>query len=317
MILVSVVVTVYNVEKYIARCIDSILNQSYQEFELIIVNDGTPDRSMVIAEKYSKNDKRIRIIDYGNNVGLMCARRRGYLEAKGDYVFFVDSDDTIPVDALENLVMKANKTDADMIAGKGRYYLANGTTKDIHLSLPYGNDSLALYKALTHYFFPHYIWGKLIRRELLQNFEYKYFNKLTNAEDYCLIYQLAENIKGVTCVEEIVYNYYQNKESSSQVKLSHWQLECNVMVYSYILKMVSKNPHLCKDIFASTQRTMARFYAKGYNKDGYLNSLMVKYSIEGLLNWSTIIRYNTPLNALMCILGKSVIGVMLYKYIRK
>lgn len=314
MILVSVVVTVYNVEKYIARCIDSILNQSYQEFELIIVNDGTPDNSMLIAEQYRHKDERVRIVDYGNNVGLMCARRRGYLEAKGDYVFFVDSDDTIPDDALEKLVKEANISDADLIAGNGKYFMADGTMKEIHLSLPYGNDSLALYKALIHYFYPHYIWGKLIRKELLHNFEYKYFDRLTNAEDYCLIYQLAENIKKTTCIHDVVYYYYQNKESSSQVKLSYWQLECNVMVYSYIFKKISKNPLLCKDIYASTQRTMARFYAKGYNQEGYFDSLMEKYSIKGLLSISAIMRYNTPLNALICILGKSKIGTILYKY---
>jgi glycosyltransferase involved in cell wall biosynthesis len=93
---VSVIITVYNVERYIERCISSILNQTYKDFELLVVNDGTPDRSMAIAENFASNDKRIRIVNHGDNVGLMCARRRGYVEAKGDYIFFVDSDDTIP-----------------------------------------------------------------------------------------------------------------------------------------------------------------------------------------------------------------------------
>ena len=85
---VSVIITVYNVERYIERCISSILNQTYKDFELLVVNDGTPDRSMAIAENFASNDKRIRIVNHGDNVGLMCARRRGYVEAKGDYIFF-------------------------------------------------------------------------------------------------------------------------------------------------------------------------------------------------------------------------------------
>ncbi len=316
MILISVVVTIYNVEKYISRCLDSILSQTYRNFELIIVNDGTPDNSMLIAEQYRHRDKRVRLVDYGNNVGLMCARRRGYLEANGDYVFFIDSDDTIPEDALKYLVSKAETTRPDIVAGQGQHYLCNGTSKQISFRLPYGNDRKGLYKALTHYAFPHYIWGKLIKKDLLLVHDYKYFDKLTNAEDYALIYQLAENVEKVETIDRVVYNYYQNLGSSTQVVLNHWQLECNAMVYSYILRKLEHYEWLRKDLYQSTQRALARFFAKGYDNDGHLTFLLKKYNVQDVLSIKYLLRYNSLFNAAVCIVGKSKLGVIIYNHIK-
>lgn len=310
---VSVIITVYNVERYIERCISSILNQTYKDFELLVVNDGTPDRSMAIAENFASNDKRIRIVNHGDNVGLMCARRRGYVEAKGDYIFFVDSDDTLPENALESLVRAAETTGADIVAGWGIHYLANGTTKDMSVSLPYGNDSHGLYKALTHYEFSHYVWGKLYKRELLQGYNYKYVNGLTNAEDYLLFYQLAKNVNHVECINETVYNYYQHVESSSQVHLSEWQLESNIIAYSYVLKELAKDKSLKKDIYASTQRALARFYAKGYN----ITELLKKHDSLDILSFENIMKYNGVMDAMVCMIGKSKIGKSIFKYWHK
>lgn len=119
--LISIIVPMYNVEKYIERCLDSLLNQTYQNLEIICVDDGSPDKSGEIAEEYAAKDKRVVVI-HKDNQGLGMARNTGLDNAKGEFVVFVDSDDFLQLDLLENLVLAANGNCADtVIAGYSRY----------------------------------------------------------------------------------------------------------------------------------------------------------------------------------------------------
>ena len=108
---ISVIIPVYNVEKYIGQCLDSIVNQTYKNLEIIIVNDGTKDNSMRVVEKYL-SDKRIKIINKENG-GLSSARNKGMEEVTGEYISFVDSDDWIELDTYERLIK--NLTNEDVI----------------------------------------------------------------------------------------------------------------------------------------------------------------------------------------------------------
>ena len=101
---VSIVVPVYNVEKYLDRCIKSILNQKYQDMEIILINDGSTDNSLAICEKYREQDSRIIIINKANQ-GLSAARNDGVAAASGEYIMFIDSDDYID----DSLVSEAEK----------------------------------------------------------------------------------------------------------------------------------------------------------------------------------------------------------------
>lgn len=113
---VSVVIPVYNQEKYVGKCIRSVLSQSFQNFEVILVNDGSTDKSMMVCQRYAKRDGRISIIDKQNE-GLAFARKDGFLNAKGDYICFIDSDDYLAAGALETLYKLAKESDADMTIG--------------------------------------------------------------------------------------------------------------------------------------------------------------------------------------------------------
>lgn len=104
----SVIVPIYNVEKYLRKCIDSILKQTYRNFELILVDDGSPDECPNICDEYAKNDKRIKVI-HKENEGLVAARNTGIKEAVGDYICYVDGDDWISEVLLETVLEKAIK----------------------------------------------------------------------------------------------------------------------------------------------------------------------------------------------------------------
>ena len=116
MIKVSVVVPIYNVEKYIGELIESLQKQTLKDIEIILVDDGSPDKSGAICDKYAKGDDRICVI-HKKNGGVSAARNDGLAAAKGEYIIFCDSDDWLPLDALEKLYNEGKRTDADIVIG--------------------------------------------------------------------------------------------------------------------------------------------------------------------------------------------------------
>ena len=110
----SVIIPVYNVEQYLDKCLASILGQTYKDFECIVVDDGSPDNSNVIIDKYVKLDERFKVL-HQQNMGLSAARNAGLAIAQGDYIVFVDSDDHISNEYLEKFALKIANTDADIV----------------------------------------------------------------------------------------------------------------------------------------------------------------------------------------------------------
>ena len=117
MVKVSIIVPVYNVENYIERCLKSLVNQTLKDIEILIINDGTPDNSIEICEKYAKNDNRIKIFNKENE-GLGLTRNYGIERATGEYIAFVDSDDYVTLDMCENLYNAAIENNADIVYGE-------------------------------------------------------------------------------------------------------------------------------------------------------------------------------------------------------
>ncbi|MCH4207889.1 MAG: glycosyltransferase, partial [Solobacterium sp.] len=126
---VSVVVPVYNVEDYLAKCIESILNQTFKDFELILVNDGSTDHSLDVIRKYEQLDERIKVVNKPNG-GLSDARNAGMAIARGVYIDFVDSDDSIEPDLLKECMEKFHETDADMVIFDVYQYYQKTNTRE-------------------------------------------------------------------------------------------------------------------------------------------------------------------------------------------
>ena len=112
--LFSIIIPVYNVEKYLNKCVDSVLNQTFTDFEVILVDDGSPDNCPAICDSYAEKDKRVRVI-HKQNGGLICARKSGLEAARGDYIGFVDSDDWIEENMYELFADMIKKYSPDMV----------------------------------------------------------------------------------------------------------------------------------------------------------------------------------------------------------
>lgn len=278
---VSICIPVYNVENLIGRCLDSVINQSYNNLEIIIVNDCTPDNSMQIVNQYAQKDHRIKIINHDKNHGLMMTRKTGYMAATGDYITFCDSDDYLPKDSIEILYNEAIKTDADVVSGDYMYITVNGCQIINHNKLNYGNDKLSVYKSLLRRELNHTVWGKLYRSSVLKNYKYNTYENFTNGEDGCLFYQLVENVNRVIQINKPVYYYMQNTQSSTQVRLGDKAIKSICIVNKTKVDMISDYPDLKPDLQKCITNVLYSLYSQGYGYSTRLDDYIVENGLEG------------------------------------
>lgn len=210
---VSIVIPVYNAAGFLETCLNSCLSQTYSSWEVIAVDDGSTDESVRILEEYSRRDSRIRpFVNEKINRGAAQARDYGVKQARGEYIFFLDSDDYIPSDAIERLYIRKRETDADMIVGDFEF-VGHPVLQRFHY--PAKNDSMTGmdFACLVLDTEISCIWGKLIRKSLFEDI-YCYQRRLEVGEDlYTLLHLcLVEDIK-VGFVPFPVYYYVQRRES--------------------------------------------------------------------------------------------------------
>lgn len=163
--LISVIIPVYGVEKYIGKCLESVMQQTYRNLEIIVINDGTKDKSAEIAKHYASKDKRIKVYDFPNG-GLSVARNRGLKLATGDYIAYLDSDDWIEPVMYQTLLDAAIKNNADMV--KCGFYIAED---DKYEKMSFENNDIFTYNAhnIDLYFkciLWTVVWNALYTREL-------------------------------------------------------------------------------------------------------------------------------------------------------
>lgn len=288
---VSVVVTVYNVEKYIQRCIVSIQNQTIKDIEIVVVDDGSPDNSMNIVEEIARNDDRIKVIRHEKNMGLMWARKTGYMAANGEYIAFCDSDDYLPEDSIELLLNEAEKTQADIVSGDYIYVTISGRQRICHNTLRYGNDIIPVFKALLKRELRHSIWGKLYRASILKGYPYKTYEKFTLGEDGCLFYQIVENINKIVQIDKPVYYYMQNLQSSTRVRYKEQAIKSICILNRMRNDVISKYPELKDELQKCVTNILCILYTRGYDKDAKLDCYIKKYGLSNYISFTNIIKY--------------------------
>lgn len=213
-ILVSVIVPVYNVEEHLARCVDSILNQTHRNLEVILVDDGAKDSSGRICDDYAARDSRIKVI-HKENGGLSSARNAGIDIAKGDYLQFVDSDDWIEPDAVEAMLNQAVTQGVDLVIG-GRWDVKAATGEKKKGLCPPRQEIISGEETVSRIF----RWDncdsaapdKLFHRRLFRQIRFPY-GKV--CEDVPIMYKIVLDAGRVAMLDKPIYNYYHRPGSIS------------------------------------------------------------------------------------------------------
>ena len=234
--LVSVIVPVYNAQKHIARCIESIRRQTYRNLEIIILNDGSKDVSLPVCQMYAKVDKRITLVDKANS-GVSATRNLGLRLAGGKYLQFVDSDDYLDPNATELLVRKAEENAADMVIA--HYFrveqtrvlprFGEGQSEPREVVTPFGflgegaMDKLQFARHLMEEpasFYYGVLWNKLYRRDLVAEHAVQCSEELEWSEDFLFNLEYIRYAERFYSLATPVYYYVQNPASICNTKLN-------------------------------------------------------------------------------------------------
>lgn len=287
---VSVIVPVYNLERYISRCLDSILAQSFTDFECICVNDGSIDTSASILDEYQKKDSRVKII-HKENGGLPSARKAGLERARGEFICHVDGDDYLEHNALAILIQEQSRIDADIVFAD--YYVdyeSTGAREYVQDYVFTGYDAAALTKQLLSkgQFF---IWCKLIRKSLYKNVELP--AEIRYTEDMVHLVQLATQCRRSSCVNQPLYHYVKRTGSMTDALsvASHKQWHAATQ---YTAQHCKKQPfaHSIRPEILKLCVDQADVYLQHVHITGYFRNDLRTLTLSVLKNWAASGRYS-------------------------
>ena len=268
---VSVIVPVYNVYDYIEKCLDSLVNQTLKDIEIIVVNDGSPDDSQKIIDKYAKKYKNVHSF-IKENGGLSDARNYGIKYAKGEYIAFIDSDDYVKLDMYEKMYQKAKEDNYDMVVCDIDYIYDDHT---LRVSSGIDSDTKDIKK--TYLTIHPAAWNKIFKKDLFKN--NVFFKKGVWFEDIEFIYRMLPYIKSIGVVKENFNEYIQRPGSITSTvnkKIYHYIDNMNGIIDFYKERKLY-NEYEKELEYAYVRYVYATFIksVKRYNYDEYLNAVDV------------------------------------------
>ena len=243
---ISIVIPVFKVENYIHQCLDSIINQTYKDLEIIIIDDGSPDDCGHIADEYARTDSRIKVL-HKSNEGLSAARNDGIQEASGEWISFVDSDDWLELNTYETLVASVGEHNPDILIFKGyrnfesKQSIINGFPNDF-----YTEDRGIIQKiqraSLCMYYAPYapsiqgFPWNKMIRTSLIKDNDLKFARNVKANEDVIFNLHLFQHAKSVQYINKAFYHYRDNPNGIT-VKYTPDRLAIDLEIYKEMKKI--------------------------------------------------------------------------------
>lgn len=253
--LVSIIVPIYNAEKYLDSCIQSVLRQTYTNWELILIDDGSTDKSGRIAEEYGFADERITVF-HQKNLGVSLARNQGIDEATENYVVFLDADDELIEDCLAKTVNIAEETNADVVAGR------SCENQELFQDRIIWTGAEALENSLKDHLFTYSACAKLIRREFIG--KTRFTPDIRINEDSYFVFQLLCKQNVFVLTNDVIYFYRANSESSSRTVFSEKYfdiLKVSDLKYKKIEEQFPQMHDLAKNMLLKARMNVLRILA--------------------------------------------------------
>ena len=280
--LVSIIIPVYNVEAYLTECLDSVVNQTFRDMEIILVDDGSTDNSPEIMQAFAEKDSRIKIITQPNR-GVSAARNTGLRAASGEYILFVDSDDTILPETVETLYNKIRETDSDLLLGNELFCHENKRwsmdfKRDEALNSITGISGKACYiKLMEVNAFPPSAPLFFIRRELI-TLNSIFFKEGIIHEDELWCVEAMLNAKRVSLIDFNYYLYRQREGSIMHSNNHEFRIKSLFIVTNELNKLAKKE----NDLQGVTGHIFTRMYSLFYS----IGELLQSSSISNETKWN-------------------------------
>lgn len=267
---ISIIATFYNLEDYVKRCVDSLTSQTFQDIEIICVNDGSQDNTINILQELAQNDNRIKIIDKKNE-GVSISRNTGINAASGEYIMFVDGDDYLEPNACEILYQKATETNVDIVTFQFIYKWTNKTIKDKKFkNSPYYDETKdspylfsdkqkKMYKSIN----AGICWDKLYKKDFIISHKIFFPDKLTHNEDTVFILKILLSNPTILVTKDYLYTHWKSNINSLT----------NIDRYSYLLKILEALKY-ANTIFDNIK----------YKKNNIIRLYFVDYTLLAILS---------------------------------
>lgn len=293
--LVSVIIPIYNVEEFLTKCIESIRQQTYENIEIILINDESPDNCDEICDYYALIDSRIKVV-HQKNGGLSDARNTGIKLSKGEYILFVDSDDYIDQKTIEILINKAEENGLDIVSANG---FRRGKNMEVEMTkIPIPENKIFsgieyMYYRITKGNFQASAWINLYKSELIKD-NSLYFKKGLIHEDEHWTPQVLLKAQKVMYINFHFYNYNIRENSITHTKNKEKNIEsilylCEDLVKIYESQTIEKKYiKEFKDYLA--RQYMATAFLKEYNKKKYKNMINKKFILSNSKKLSTFLK---------------------------
>lgn len=237
--MISVIITVYNSENTIRRCLDSVINQTYKDIEIIAINDGSLDNSLILLQEYVKRDNRIVVINQ-ENMGVSAARNVGLSNAKGDFILFIDSDDWIELDMIDRMfqIFKDNQ-DCDIVfCGHDNADEPSKIVIEKDIMYEKWDNKKQIIEFMKHKQMTGMLWNKLIRKDLIGGT--KFNEKIFYGEDADFLWEILKKTNILIKTNEIFYHHVLDKSSITHQNFSDKKYTA-IYVWLNIFKDINKN----------------------------------------------------------------------------
>lgn len=257
---ISIIIPVYNAEKFLKRCLESVINQTYKNLEIICVDDGSKDNSSKIIEKIAKKDNRIILIKQKNQ-GVSIARNNAIEKSTGEYIMFLDSDDYMDKNMCEIMIKAINEYRVDVVRCNYKRVYENGVKfNNKYDNLPIGiklNKEIIVNEILPEFIkgnIKSYLWLLIIKAKIIKSKHIKFVPNIKMMQDKLFYVKLLQNIDSIYQIDDCCYNYFCNLNSTIQSKEKVFlRIEAILKVFDILKKDMIENNYYTENLYFEMQ----------------------------------------------------------------
>jgi len=290
--LISVIIPVYNIEAYINKCVESVVNQTYKNLEIILVDDGSTDNCPEMCEEWAEKDNRIKVV-HKQNGGLSSARNAGMDNMHGEYVVFIDGDDYIENNMIDVMYANIMKDNYDIcvcnysFVDKNYHFISSSNYKNAVLT----DEQIMLEFLKTSLFNPWYAWNKLYKCSIIKKYNFRYDEAIKWGEDYPFNYMYFKVIDKMISIDDALYNYLTEREGSitytiTSEQINRWKFHKQIV---FSEKNNQNNYVIAFTQYASILANIAREIVRTNNK-AFMNKQFKEIVNEIKINYNDFMK---------------------------
>ena len=284
---VSIIIPVYNAEKWLRRCVDSVLSQTYLNIEVILIDDGSTDKSGIICDNYSSKDNRVKAI-HKENAGVSEARNDGIAAATGEFIVFIDADDWMEIDVVETLMQHMEYP--LVMVGYEEFGIRNrkrGPCESMEVDVV--RDIPEIWKDTTRSYW-WFIWGKLFHRDIIEKYHLRFKEDMIYLEDYCFVMEYLTNIDRLYMAASYKIHHLIEAEKYSKYRMNFQEFKKHMEIHSQCFMNLE---YKCQCTFVPMRERISYRHLYNFTQYIYHSRTPVINKLQDILSFRNSLKEDT------------------------